>query len=301
MTEPAPPRRSALYVPGNNSRALGKAATLAADVFILDLEDAVGDDVKTESRERVIDVVRTGVLAPREVVVRINGVGTPWHNPDVVAVSGSGADAILVPKVESADQVRMLVDSMVAAGAPARTKLWVMVETPRAFLHAEEIATASDRVEVLVIGTNDLVNDLRARAVSGRGPVLTALSLAVLGARSAGKVILDGVFNKIGDDAGFASEARQGREMGFDGKTVVHPSQIGPANDTFGPSTDEISHARAVVSAFDEARTAGKSVATLDGTMIEALHVRDAQRILDLAGRIDSRSQVATTNGSTHG
>ncbi|MDT2006984.1 CoA ester lyase [Rhodococcus opacus] len=287
MTDAARPRRSALYVPGDNSRALEKAAKLPADVLILDLEDAVGDDAKPASRDRVCEVVRSGVLKPREVVIRVNGLGTDWHEDDMAAVAQSGADGVLVPKVGSGDDVRALVGELEAAGAGNRTTLWLMIETPGSFLHVEEIAAASDRVSVLVVGTNDLINDLHALQRPGRAPVMTGLSLAVLGARAAGKVILDGVFNDISDKDGFVAEAQQGREMGFDGKTVVHPSQIGPANSVFGPSPDEIEYARTVVSAYEDAEAAGNSVITLGGKMIESLHVRDAQRILDLAARID--------------
>lgn len=280
------PRRSALYVPGNNARALDKAAGLATDVLILDLEDAVNDDAKVASRERVCAAVDSGVYQPREIVVRINGIGAEWHRRDVAAAAQTEADGILVPKVESAEEVRMLVADLEAAGASPRLKLWVMIETPVAFLRAEEIAAASDRLAVLIVGTNDLINDLHAISRPGRAPVSTALSLAVLGARAAGKVILDGVFNDIGDKVGFAAESQQGRDMGFDGKTVVHPSQIEPSNDVFGPSAAEVEHAHMVVSAYEQALAAGESVIVVDGKMIESLHVRDAQRILVLDAAI---------------
>ncbi|MEW1934562.1 CoA ester lyase [Rhodococcus sp. NPDC079359] len=287
------PRRSALYLPGNNVRALEKGKILPADVLILDLEDAVGIDDKVVSRERVCNAVASGVYAPREVVVRVNGLGSAWHDDDIAAVALSGADGVLVPKVESPEQVYELSDALDDAGAPSNLKLWVMVETPGAFLRAENIASASERLAVLVIGTNDLVNDLHALHRPGRAPILTALSLAVLGARAAGKVILDGVFNSIKDDAGFVAEAFQGREMGFDGKTVIHPTQISGANDVFGPSQDEVVYARKVVAAFRQAEDAGESVIALDGTMIESMHVRDAHRILGLDSRIAELSAAA--------
>ncbi|MFF3567483.1 HpcH/HpaI aldolase/citrate lyase family protein [Nocardia jiangxiensis] len=276
------PRRSALYLPGNNARVLEKARTLPADALIFDLEDAVGPDAKESARARVCEVVSSGAHRPRELVVRVNGLSTRWHEDDLAAVARSGADGVLVPKVESARQVRELSAALDALGAPENLTLWVMVETPGAFLRAEEIASAGGRLEVLVIGTNDLVNDLHGRHVPGRTPILPALTLAVLGARSAGKVILDGVFNAIADASGFADEARQGREMGFDGKTVIHPSQIDPANAGFGPSPEEVDHARTVVSAYERAQAAGESVIVVEGRMIESLHVRDAQRILAL-------------------
>ncbi|OBI94203.1 CoA ester lyase [Mycobacterium sp. 1245805.9] len=276
------PRRSALYLPGNNPRALEKGRTLPADVLIFDLEDAVGPDAKADSRSRVCDAVSSGTYRPREIVVRINGLGTDWHDDDLAAVAASGADGVLVPKVETGEQVRTLTGALDELGAPEPLRLWVMIETPRAILRAEEVASASDRLAALVVGTNDLVNDLHGLHLPGRAPVLTALSLAVLGARAAGKVVLDGVFNDITDEGGFRAEARQGREMGFDGKTLIHPSQIGPANDVFGPSDKELADARKIVSAYEEAQAAGNSVITVDGRMIESLHVRDAQRILAL-------------------
>ncbi|OBK15260.1 HpcH/HpaI aldolase/citrate lyase family protein [Mycobacterium asiaticum] len=283
------PRRSALYLPGNKPRALEKAKTLPADVLIFDLEDAVGPDAKAESRTQVRDAVSSGSYGPREVVVRINGLGTEWHDDDLVAAADSGAHGVLVPKVETGEQVTALTGALDRLGAPDAMQLWAMIETPRAFLRVDEIVSASGRLAVLVIGTNDLVNELHAVHLPGRAPVVPALALAVLGARAAGKVILDGVYNDITDDAGFRAEARQGREMGFDGKSLIHPSQIGPANDVFGPSEEEVAHARKVVSAYDEARALGNSVITVDGRMIESLHVREAQRILALAELIAER------------
>lgn len=287
------PRRSALYLPGNNARALEKGKTLPADVLIFDLEDAVGPDAKADSRDKVRDAISSGTYGPREIVVRINGLGTDWHDDDLAAVAGSAAHGVLVPKVEGGGQVQALAAVLDKLDAPESLRLWVMIETPRSFLRAEEIASASDRLAALVVGTNDLVNDLHGLHVPGRAPVIPALSLAVLGARAAGKVILDGVFNDITDEGGFRAEARQGREMGFDGKTLIHPSQIAPANDLFGPSRQELADARKIVSAYEQAQAAGNSVITVDGRMIESLHVRDAQRILalgDLISDIESAS-----------
>lgn len=280
------PRRSALYLPGNNVRALEKGKTLPADALIFDLEDAVGPDAKAESRARVCDAVESADYRPREVVVRINGLDTDWHDDDLAAVARSGADGVLVPKVETAEQVQALAAALDNLGAPESLQLWAMIETPRAFLRIEDVTSASDRLAVLVIGTNDLVNDLHGLHVPGRAPVVPALALAVLGARAAGKAILDGVFNAIKDDAGFRAEAQQGRGMGFDGKTLIHPSQVTPANEVFGPSDKELGDAHKIVSAYEQARAAGDSVITVDGRMIENLHVRDAQRILALADRI---------------
>ncbi len=280
------PRRSALYLPGNNARALAKGKTLPADVLVFDLEDAVGPDAKADSRTAVCEAISSEGYRPREVVVRINGLGAEWHDDDLAAVAGSAADGMLVPKVESGEQVQALVARLDALGARESLQLWVMIETPRSFFRAEEIASASDRLAALVVGTNDLVNDLHALHVPGRAPVVPALGLAVLGARAGGKVVLDGVFNDITDEGGFRAEARQGREMGFDGKTLIHPSQIGPANELFGPSHQELADARKIVAAYEHAQDAGTSVITVDGRMIESLHVRDAQRILALAERI---------------
>ncbi|MCV7381271.1 CoA ester lyase [Mycobacterium alsense] len=280
------PRRSALYLPGNNPRALEKGKALPADMLIFDLEDAVGPDAKADSRARVCEAVSSKGYGPREVVVRVNGLGTDWHGEDLAAVAGSVADGVLVPKVERGEQVRALDAALERLGAPESLRLWVMIETPRAFLRAEEVASAGERLAGLVVGTNDLVNELHGLHVPGRAPALTALSLAVLGARAAGKVVLDGVFNDITDEGGFRAEARQGRELGFDGKTLIHPSQIAPANELFGPSRDELAGARKIVAAYERARAAGDSVITVDGRMIESLHVRDAQRILALADLI---------------
>jgi citrate lyase subunit beta/citryl-CoA lyase len=280
------PRRSALYLPGNKPRALEKGKSLPADVLIFDLEDAVGPDAKADSRATVCDAISSESYRPREVVVRINGLETDWHDDDLAAVAGSAADGVLVPKVETGQQVQALAAALDTLGAPNSLHLWVMIETPRAFLRADEVASASDRLAGLVVGTNDLVNELHGLHVPGRAPVLPALGLALLGARAAGKIILDGVFNDITDEAAFRAEAQQGREMGFDGKTLIHPSQIDPANELFGPSPKELADARKVVSAYQQAQATGTSVITVDGRMIESLHVRDAQRILALADLI---------------
>lgn len=280
------PRRSALYLPGNKPRALEKGKSLPADVLIFDLEDAVGPDAKADSRATVCDAISSESYRPREVLVRINGLETDWHDDDLAAVARSSADGVLVPKVETGQQVQALAAALDALGAQPSLHLWVMIETPRAFLRAEEVASGSDRLAGLVVGTNDLVNELHGLHVPGRAPVLPALGMALLGARAAGKVILDGVFNAITDEAAFRAEAQQGREMGFDGKTLIHPSQIAPANDLYGPSPKELDDARKAVSAYQQAQAEGTSVITVDGRMIESLHVRDAQRLLALAEHI---------------
>lgn len=283
------PRRSVLYMPGANARALEKAKGIDADALVLDLEDAVAPDAKAEARERVCAAVRSGEYGHRELMIRVNGLGTQWHDDDIAAVAAAGPDGVVVPKVDSADDVRRLVGSLEAAGAPEHTSLWAMIETPTAVLHAEEIATAHERLTVLVMGTNDLVNELQALHVPGRAPMLVPLSVALLAARAAGKVILDGVYNDVRDAEGFAAEARQGRELGFDGKTLIHPSQVEPANVAFAPSESDIDHARTVIAAFTEARAKGLGVVTVDGRLVENLHVRDAERVLALHETITSR------------
>ncbi len=290
MTDTLRPRRSVLYMPGANERALEKAKGIDADALILDLEDAVAPDAKVEARERVCAAVTSGGYGHRELAIRINGIGAEWHDADLAAASKAGPDAVLVPKVNSAAEVLQLVAALEAAGAPEHTQLWAMIETPIALLHAEEICAAHERLTVIVMGTNDVVNETYGLHVPGRNPlVLNAISLALLAARAAGKVILDGVYNDVKNADGFDAEARQGREMGFDGKTLIHPSQVEPTNAAFGPSAEEIEHAQAMITTFDQARTAGQGVVTFNGRMVEELHVRDAKRILAIAGAISAR------------
>jgi citrate lyase subunit beta / citryl-CoA lyase len=276
------PRRSVLYMPGANERALEKARTLPADALILDLEDAVAPDAKPAARERVCAAV--GDYGDREVTIRVNGKGTPWHSDDLRAVAAAGPDAVVVPKVDSAEEVRAIERAI--ADAPERTKIWAMIETPVAVLNCAQIAAASERLTVLVLGTNDLAKEMLAEQVPGRGPLLGPLSMCVLAARATGRVILDGVYNDVRDEAGFAEECLQGKQFGFDGKTLVHPGQIEPCNRVFAPSSAEVEHARRVIEAFQEARSAGRGVATVDGRMIENLHVDNARRVLTLAEAI---------------
>ncbi|MGA8850992.1 MAG: CoA ester lyase [Aeromicrobium sp.] len=284
------PRRSVLYMPGANERALEKAKTIDADALILDLEDSVSPDAKETGRANVCAAVQSGEYGHRELAIRVNSIGTEWHAADVAAASAAGPDAILVPKVESAEQVAALVAAMDAAGAPASTQLWAMIETPKALLHAEEIAAAHDRLTVIVMGTNDIVNETYGLHVPGRNPVvLASLSWTLLAVRAAGKVVIDGVYNDVKDAEGFDAEARQGREMGFDGKTLIHPSQVAPANVAFSPSDDDIERARGMIAAFQEAAEQGQGVATFNGKMIEELHIRDADRILAFADALSSR------------
>jgi citrate lyase subunit beta/citryl-CoA lyase len=278
------PRRSVLYMPSSNAKALEKAKTLPVDAIIFDLEDAVAPDAKPAAREAAAAAARSGDYGRRELTIRVNGIGTEWHEADLAAAAQAGPDAIVVPKVNSAAEVRSLVDAMGAAGAPDRTKLWAMIETPHAVLHAADIAAASARLTCLVLGTNDLVKELFAEHVPGRAPLLTSLSLAVLGARSVGVAILDGVYNDVRDAAGFAAECEQGRALGFDGKTLIHPGQVEAANTAFAPSDQAIEDARGVLAAWEAG--AGTGVVTYQGRMIENLHVASAQRTLAIADAV---------------
>ena len=274
------PRRSVLYMPSSNERALEKARSIPCDGLILDLEDAVAPDAKIGARDAACAAVASGEYGKRELTVRVNGADTQWHSDDLAAACAAGPDAIVVPKVDSADAVLRLVDAMAGHDAPEHTKLWAMVETPYAMLHAEEIASASDRLTVLVMGTNDLAKELYAEHVPGRQPLLTGLSLALLAARATGKAIIDGVFNDVKNTEGFLAECQQGREMGFDGKTLIHPGQVEGANEAFAPSQKAVEDARGILQAWEDGR--GSGVVTYHGRMIENLHVESAQRTLSI-------------------
>jgi citrate lyase subunit beta / citryl-CoA lyase len=272
--------RSVLYMPGANERALEKARTLPADALILDLEDAVAPAAKAEARTRVCEAVAAGGYAGRVVAVRVNSAGSEWHAEDVAAVAALGPDAVLVPKVDSAADLRDFEQRFEAAGAPSQTRIWAMLESPAAVLAAAQIAAASERLTVLVVGTNDLAKELYAEHVPGREPLITSLSLCLLGARAAGKAIVDGVYNDVQDLAGFELECEQARRFGFDGKTLIHPGQVEVCNRVFSPSAAELEHAERVIVAFEEAQRAGAGVVTVDGRLIEALHVESARRVL---------------------
>ncbi len=289
-TDPILPRRSVLYMPGANERALEKAKTLPADALILDLEDAVAPDAKADARDRVCAAVRSGEYGSKEVTIRVNGLDTPWHADDIAAAAAAGPAGVVVPKVNSADDVHAIVDGLVKGGAPDHTRIWAMVETPVAMLDAVAIAGASDRLAVLVMGTNDLAKELHAEHVPGRQPLLTGLGLCLLAARATGKVILDGVYNDITDAAGFEAECLQGRQLGFDGKTLIHPSQIEPANAVWAPTAEAIDDARELIATFDDAIAGGKGVVTHKGRMIENLHVDNARRVLAVADAIAART-----------
>jgi citrate lyase beta subunit len=280
------PRRSVLYMPGANTRALEKARTLPADALIFDLEDAVAPDAKEAARANVVAAAKSKGYGKREIAIRCNGLATPWGKSDVTAIATSGADAILVPKVECAADVAAVVSLLDAAGAPSSMAVWAMMETPKGILRAEEVAGSHKRLQLFVMGTNDLVKDMRARHTPMRLPMVTALGLGMLAARAYGLTILDGVYNDIQDVEGFKQVCRQGLEMGFDGKTLIHPSQVEPCNEVFAPSAAEIEMAGKIVAAFKTAQAEGKGVVTVDGRMIENLHVEQAERALSLAAAI---------------
>lgn len=279
------PRRSVLYMPSSNARALEKAKSIPCDALILDLEDAVAPDAKPEAREAACAAAASGEYGRREVTIRINGIGTQWHDADIEAASKAGPDAIVVPKVNSAQEVEELVEKMNRMGAPETTMLWAMIETPIAMLKAHEIAAASERLSVLVMGTNDLVKELYAEHVPGRQPLIASLELALLAARAAGKAIVDGVYNDVKNPDGFLAECEQGRQMGFDGKTLIHPGQVEGANQAFRPSPSAVDDARGILKAWEDGQ--GSGVVTYNGKMIENLHVESAERTLTMHEAIE--------------
>ena len=286
MTET--PLRSVLYMPGSNARALQKAKTIPADGLILDLEDAVAPEAKETAREQVCTAAASGEYGTRVLTIRVNGLDTEWHADDVAAAAAARPAAVVVPKVNAAEDVLRVEQSLVAAGAPEQVAIWAMIETPAAILHAAEIAAATPRLTTFVMGTNDLLSELRALHTPERTSLVHALAQCVLAARAHGRTILDGVYNDVRDEAGFAAECRQGRVLGFDGKTLIHPGQVEPCNAAFAPSAQDIEHAHAVIDAFEESLREGKGVATLNGKLIENLHVADARRVLALAAAVGS-------------
>jgi citrate lyase subunit beta / citryl-CoA lyase len=287
---PIRPRRSALYMPGSNARAIEKAKTLAADVVIFDLEDAVAPDAKAQAREQVCAAVQAGGYGLRELVIRINALETPWGEADLAAAIAAAPDAILVPKVSSAETLAAVGLRLRKLGAAERTKIWAMIETPLAILRAENIASAArdvdTRLACFVMGTNDLAKDTRARLLPGRAAMLPWLMTALAAARAHGIDILDGVYNNLSDADGFRTECEQGRDCGFDGKTLIHPDQIAAANEIYAPSQQEIESARAIVAAFERPENAGKGAISLNGRMVERLHAEMAKRTLALAEAI---------------
>ena len=286
MSNPVRPRRSVLYMPGSNARALDKARTLPADGYILDLEDAVAPDAKIVARQQICEAVKAGGYGQRELAIRVNSLATPWGHDDIVAASTSGGHAILIPKVESADTVRQVENIMNAAGAPDDMAIWCMMETPRGMLEAAAIAAASPRLACLVMGTSDLAKDLNCAHTRERLPMLTSLSLCLLAARANGLAILDGVYLDLNDDEGFEYACKQGVEFGFDGKTLIHPKTVAATNRIFAPSETAVAWSRKIIAAHAEATAQGKGVVVVDGKLIENLHVESARRLVKLAEAI---------------
>ena len=287
------PRRSVLYMPGSNARALEKARTLAADAVILDLEDAVAPDAKAVARQQVADAVKAGGFGSREVVIRVNGHATPWYKEDVAAAAAAGPDAILVPKVQTPGDVMRFAKDIREAGAPEHTKLWAMMETPLAILNADAIArTAADpasRLTVFIMGTNDIAKETRARLIPGRLPMAAYLSICVAAARAHGVEIIDGVYNDFSNEAGLREECEQGRDFGMDGKTLIHPSQVDGANRAFSATPEAIADAQLIVDAFAQPEHAGAGVINLQGRMVERLHLAQAERLLAIDKAIAER------------
>jgi citrate lyase subunit beta/citryl-CoA lyase len=284
------PRRSVLYMPGSNARALEKAKTLPADGLILDLEDSVSPEAKEAARQQVVNAVKAGGFGRREVFIRVNGVDTPWHADDLAAAAHAAPDAILIPKVSNADTLELIGRRLLDMAAGHKTRVWAMIETPLAIFNILSIAQAASdsetRLSGFVMGTNDLAKDTRARLVPGRAPMLAWLSMCVAAARIYGIEILDGVYNDIGNTDGFAAECTQGVELGFVGKTLIHPSQIEPCNKAFSPTPAEVEQARKIIAAFDLPENKGKGVVSIDGRMVERLHAEMARRTVAIAEAI---------------
>jgi citrate lyase subunit beta/citryl-CoA lyase len=289
MDVPIRPRRSLLFLPGSSPRALEKARSLAADGLIFDLEDAVAPEMKDAARAGVAAALIAGGYAPRELVLRVNPLDTPWGHADLAVAATLPIDAVLLPKVENAERVRLTIALLDSLGAPPELGVWCMIETPLGVLAAAEIAGASPRLGALVLGTSDLTKDLHAREARDRLPLMTALGLVLLAARAHRRAVLDGVHLDLADAEGFAAACRQGRELGFDGKTVIHPQQIGPANAAFRPTAEEIARARRIIAAYAEASAAGKGAVRIEGRLVEALHVEEASRALALVEAIAAR------------
>lgn len=277
------PRRSALYMPASNARAIEKARTLACDVVILDLEDAVAPDAKAEARQLAVDAVRAGGFGAREVVIRVNGRDTPWGAADLGAAAAAGADAVLVPKVESPEDL-----AHYAAALEGGTRLWAMIETCAAIFQLDALGRAAEAAknDVWIVGCNDLVKEMRCRARPDRAPLVPALSLAVMAAHANGVAILDGVYNDIPDLEGLAAECEQGLDLGMDGKSLIHPTHLEIANATFTPTEAAVAWARTVAAAFAAPENAGKGVLKVDGKMVERLHLAEAERLIAISQAI---------------
>jgi len=283
------PRRSVLYMPGSNARAMEKARELPVDAVILDLEDAVAPDAKAKARELIVEALHKGGFGRREVLVRINGLDTAWWRDDL-AIADAGPDAVLVPKISTPEQLRDVAKHLTGVRSAEKVRIWAMMETPLAMLNAGDIAAAAldgdTRLAGFVMGTNDLAKDTRARILPGRAPMLPWLMNCVAAARAFGLDILDGVYNDLANADGFAAECAQARDLGFDGKTLIHPRQIAPCNAAFSPSDDEVAWARKIIAAFDQPDHADKGVIQIDGRMVERLHADMARRTVAIADAI---------------
>lgn len=286
MPKSARPRRSVLYMPGSNARALDKARTLPADGLILDLEDAVAPDAKELARKQVCEAVAAGGFGLREIIIRVNALSTRWGYEDIAMASKSGADALLLPKVESADAIRHMEAIMRANGAPESMTIWAMMETPRSVLESQRIAESTPRMECLVMGTSDLAKELDCAHTHERLPFMVSLGLCLLAARAAGLAILDGVYLDLNDEAGFEFACRQGQELGFDGKTLIHPKQLGPCNKVFTPKPEDVAWSRRIIEAHAAAAARGEGVVVVDGKLVENLHVESARRVVGMADAI---------------
>jgi citrate lyase subunit beta / citryl-CoA lyase len=285
------PRRSVLYMPGANERALEKAKTLPADSLILDLEDAVAPEAKAEARERVCSTVKAGGYGPRELIIRVNGLDTEWGKADIKAAAQANPDAILAPKVATAEDIRWIDEAIAEGGASEKPRLWVMIETPLSILNIKEIAAAakSTRLAGFVMGSNDLIKDFRAEPMPGRENLAACYTLAIAAARAYDLLVFDGVYNDIANAEGFVAEAKQARAFGFDGKTLIHPSQVEPCNAIFAPPADAVAQAKDVIAAFADPANAGKGVLKVNGKMTELLHLAQARRMVAVAEAIAAR------------
>jgi citrate lyase subunit beta/citryl-CoA lyase len=283
------PRRSVLYMPGANARALDKARSLDADALILDLEDSVAPDMKETARRQVVEAVAAGGYGRREIIIRVNALDGPWGRADLEAAASVKPHGVLIPKVGGPEPLSFARSILFSAGA-AETALWAMIETPKGILNVEAIAASRHGLAALVIGTNDLAKETRARQVRGRQPMLAWLSQIVLAARAHGIDVIDGVFNGLDDEAGFRDECRQGLDMGMDGKTLIHPKQIAGANEIFAPTAEELAQAEKIIAAFAQPENQGKGVISLDGRMVERLHAEMAARVVALANAVAAHS-----------
>ncbi len=306
MIEKIRPRRSALYMPATNERALEKAKAFNVDAVIFDLEDSVGPDAKAQARANAHAAVTAGGYGSREVVVRVNGIGTAWWADDLSSLAASGADAICVPKVQSVEDVAAIREALEAGSAPPSLAIWAMIETPLGILNAAQIGAAAgsenNRVAVLLMGTNDIIKETRAEATPDRLPMLASLSQCILVARAYGLDILDGVYNNFWDPEGLEAECLHGRTLGMDGKTLIHPGQIEICNKVFSPPDGEVEDARKIIAAFEREENKGKGVINLDGQMVELLHREMALRTVAIADAITladigANTQTSTENG----